>query len=354
MRHFLPNKTFETLNGLRGIAALVIVVWHGGIDWFGGASLPGGYLVVDLFFVLSGFVIAHAYEKRLGAGLSVRKFLIIRIIRLYPLYFFGTMISSLALIYSLMGHGPYYEVGTIYYIPFALAMIPKVSSHLSSFVYPLDVPAWSLLLEIIINWVYALSYKYWSARNMVVVMSVSAALMLSNHWLPESEGWLNAGATWNGAPFGALRIFYSFPAGVLIYRMLCEQRVAIPRLNCVTLFLLLPLLLASNSGLACKISALVGIPMLVALAAGSEPNRLLKQVCAALGSASYAIYAIHHPLMALTRAAAESAGGDERSPVLGIVIIVAIVPVCLLLDKWYDMPIRRAVTKKLRNRSLYG
>lgn len=85
------GKQFETLNGLRGVAAMVVVAFH----WFGG--LTNGYLAVDFFYVLSGFVIAYAYGNRLRNGLSLRGFLAIRLIRLYPLYLFGTVLSTLVL-----------------------------------------------------------------------------------------------------------------------------------------------------------------------------------------------------------------------------------------------------------------
>jgi peptidoglycan/LPS O-acetylase OafA/YrhL len=58
-----------------------------------GTALPHSYLAVDFFFILSGFVLAHAYEDRLLAEMTPTQFLCLRLIRLYPLYLIGTLIG---------------------------------------------------------------------------------------------------------------------------------------------------------------------------------------------------------------------------------------------------------------------
>ena len=89
------KKVFRLLDGLRGIAALVVVLLH--IPQFiKDDTFPEGYLAVDLFFVISGVVIRQAYEHRLESELSVWRFAWLRIVRLYPLYMLGAMISFTA------------------------------------------------------------------------------------------------------------------------------------------------------------------------------------------------------------------------------------------------------------------
>jgi peptidoglycan/LPS O-acetylase OafA/YrhL len=184
------------MNGLRGIAALLVVIWHGGSDRFGILWPPAAYLAVDLFFVLSGFVIAHSYRGRFATGMTVRQFFIVRMVRFYPLYILGTAISCVSLIGTLLHHGSETRVSEISSLPFAIAMLPTPSSDLSSILYPLNAPAWSLFMEIIINLTYAVSYKYWSTRNIVIMMSTSAVLMLSNDLFTLSYGWGAGGFTW--------------------------------------------------------------------------------------------------------------------------------------------------------------
>jgi len=76
---------FEMLDLLRGIAALAVLIYHSA-HFLGGQLLPGGYLAVDLFFMLSGFVIAHNYDSKIAAGMTLREFMLVRGIRLFPCY----------------------------------------------------------------------------------------------------------------------------------------------------------------------------------------------------------------------------------------------------------------------------
>src|ERR1700761_6004380 len=85
-----PDKphAYPALDGLRGVAAIAVMLHH-----FRPLTAPWlfahGYLAVDLFFLLSGFVIAHAYDARFRKGLGVPAFLVIRLIRLWPMIAFG-------------------------------------------------------------------------------------------------------------------------------------------------------------------------------------------------------------------------------------------------------------------------
>ena len=91
------RRSFTTLDGLRGIAAIAVVARHAPFLW--GEHGPTGalsesYLAVDFFFVLSGFVLAHAYGSRFQHGLSNAAFMRTRLLRLYPLYLLALVFSS--------------------------------------------------------------------------------------------------------------------------------------------------------------------------------------------------------------------------------------------------------------------
>ncbi|WP_179404202.1 acyltransferase family protein [Burkholderia guangdongensis] len=87
----------KSLEGVRGAAALFVVVYHMHCNMPGLGAAHGGYLAVDLFFALSGFVIARAYSDRLSSGAAFCSFIMRRIGRLYPLNF-----TSIALHYLLV------------------------------------------------------------------------------------------------------------------------------------------------------------------------------------------------------------------------------------------------------------
>jgi peptidoglycan/LPS O-acetylase OafA/YrhL len=79
-----------TLDGMRGLAAILVVVYHFEVVV---KLVPSGYLAVDFFFLLSGLVIARTYAPRFEDGLKTRDFFVHRIIRLYPLFFVGLLLG---------------------------------------------------------------------------------------------------------------------------------------------------------------------------------------------------------------------------------------------------------------------
>jgi peptidoglycan/LPS O-acetylase OafA/YrhL len=360
MKVQLPQRTFETMNGLRGLAALMVVLWHGGDNWYGKFVPPGGYLAVDLFFVLSGFVIAHAYHGRLAAGMAMRQFFVIRLIRLYPLYMLGTLATCvIGLAYSILHQnlGGTFLIG-LRTLPFALLMLPApsgITGDLNADLYPLNVPAWSLFCEMVVNLVYAATYKLWSVRNMTVLMTFSAILILSCEDLYKvPQGWGAGGFNWATMPFGFFRVFYSFPAGVMVYRLVIEKQFSLPRIGSLIVLAVFPFFLIWHTGWSSQIIMFFGFPALVALASLSEPTGAVKWLCASLGKASYAIYAIHFALIGLTAAIQTKYGFDPNKQFIGWLFLASIVPLALLIDRSFDGPVRKFLNARFVAPSLTG
>src|SRR5580698_5736841 len=105
VQDLVVRRKYHTLDGIRGAAALMVLMRHAGF-YFGGLGLylskGESYLAVDLFFVLSGFVISEAYDGRLVEGLSPLEFMKIRVIRLYPLYLLGLLIGTVVTLGSFL------------------------------------------------------------------------------------------------------------------------------------------------------------------------------------------------------------------------------------------------------------
>jgi peptidoglycan/LPS O-acetylase OafA/YrhL len=326
---------FGTLNGLRGIAALVIVAFH--TTLCDTLHLNNGYLAVDLFFVLSGFVVAHAYEKRLQSGVTLGGFLRIRLIRLYPLYILGVLLSILFLLLSYLSKGQIREEGFAS-IPYAILMLPTPASDWSQGqLYPLNLPAWSLFFELIVNVVYAATFRYWTPLRIGVVLTIIASIFL--YTSPYINPVVSAlgGTNWSSLTLGLMRVFYSFPAGVLIYR-LYQRGVRISAVPPLILIAAFPLLLMLPSTWGVPFDVLVGFPVLVALATASDAGRGISAVSNTLGAASYAVYAIHDPLHQLIVPVFERLGVTRR--LADIVLVACIIPVSLFIDRVYDTPIR--------------
>ena len=143
----IAGAHFTTLDGIRGFAAILIVVFHAHL-YFGVRPFPQSYLAVDIFFLLSGAVVANAYQERLLSGMTLSKFAKIRAIRFYPLYTLGSLIGAAVLLLS----GERVESGILITSLSAFLLIPAFTSQT---LFAFNGPAWTLALELWGNIFYA-------------------------------------------------------------------------------------------------------------------------------------------------------------------------------------------------------
>jgi peptidoglycan/LPS O-acetylase OafA/YrhL len=335
------KKIFGTMNGLRGIAALMVVALHWSLP---GAQYFNSFLAVDFFFALSGFVIAHSYEQRLNNGLSLRDFMTIRLVRLYPIYILAILLTIAAIILSFVTNGHVIDanIDSFHAIPFAIFMAPNpplTNSWTTSNLYMLDVPAWSLMFEIIMNILYATYIRLWSDRKLYILLTFAAMALFGALLL---NGDPTGGYTWANAHMGFLRALYSFPAGVFIYRQY-RNGVSPPSAPALLIVFLFVILLMLPSAWGIPFCMLVGFPFLVALAAKGEPRGMLSPVFATLGTASYAIYVMHQPLHGFI-AAAFYKFMTPFSSSCEVSVAILLVPLCVAVNRFYDAPVRKWVT----------
>lgn len=333
-----PGKVFATMNGLRGIAAMVVIAYH----WFHG--LPNGYLAVDFFYVLSGFVIAHAYENRLQNGLSLGGFLAVRLIRLYPLYFIGMAASIFVVAASFAAKGVIISAESTAFqsIPFAILMLPAPGT---AELYPLNYPAWSLFYELIANIVYAASFRIWTTARIITLVIVCGVGMIV-HQIIVGNLYGDGGFDWPSFWFGFMRVFFSFPAGILIYRLHVTNSYTAPRVPSFAIAVLLLAALVTSRPEIGPIDVFLVFPLLVFLSAESEPSARLLPLFATLGSASYAIYILHEPIHRIVSAVLTKLGMTVGASA-DMAIFALVIPICLWLDQSYDSPLRRWLTRRL-------
>jgi len=326
------------MNGLRGIAAMVVVAFH----WFRG--LPNGYLAVDFFYVLSGFVIAHAYEQRLQNGLSLRGFLAIRLTRLYPLYFIGVAASIFVVVASFAAKGEIIpaELTAFQSIPFAVLMLPSPGT---TELYPLNYPAWSLFFELVANIVYAASFRLWTTARILILVTVCGVGMIV-HQIAYGSLYGDGGFDWPSFWLGFVRVFFSFPAGVLIYRLRVTNSYTAPRVPGFVIAVLLLAALVTSRPEIPPIDVFLVFPLLVFLSAESEPPARLLPLFVSLGSASYAIYILHEPIHRIMSAVLTKLGMTVGASA-DMAIFALIIPICLWLDQSYDSPLRLWLKSRL-------
>lgn len=173
-----PDKrVFHALDAGRGIAALVVVIFHLPAS-VRGSAFGSGELAVDFFFALSGFVLAHVYNDQLATGrINVRQFMVARLVRLYPLYLLSllTLLIALVCLRVFSQPIPWSNTALLGKLPFALFMLPLPTLDPDGYLYPFNVAAWSILLEIAVNLLFAIFWKLLqSARVRWALIAVSA------------------------------------------------------------------------------------------------------------------------------------------------------------------------------------
>ncbi len=340
------RRLYSALDGLRGVAALFVAMRH--TVFFHDLDIFGGFMAVDLFFVLSGFVIAHAYEQRLAAGLSPVRFLILRYLRLWPVYALGALIG----LWAAAAHAlPARDSLTLAQVgqtaPYALAMLP--GPHIKSMLYPVNSVAWSLALELLINAVYAFAWRWLrDTRVLVGALAVSlAALAFAVVWF----GKLDVGFTWRGAWGGLPRVAFSFTAGLAVYRLHRSVSWRAGPWGIAPLVILPPLLWAYVDDVVFPLVCVaVVFPAMVFMAAGARNGPRLDAAFTWLGAASYPLYALHMPIGALaTLALRHTAPHLVRSPGLGAVYLAALVALAYAVERLFDRPARRVLAASYDN-----
>lgn len=333
---------YHTLNGMRGVAAIAVVVFHAS-TLTGAQVVPGGYLAVDLFFVLSGLVIAHAYERRLLQNLAPLAFMRHRLIRFYPLYLLGLVLGAGLMTLEILVSPP--AMLTPGQVTIAavtgLAFLP---APFGTELYPLNGPAWSLFYELVVNALYAVWLVRLRTRTLVGIAAVTFACLAV---LILQTGSGNVGTQWQSAPAGLGRALFAFTLGVVLFR--CRNtrplpgRYAMPLVAGVGVLLCLPMPTAMRSyfDLAC-----IGVLLPVAVAWGARihSDRLVAAFTW-LGAISFPIYAIHYPVIMLGLAINDSLG---HGLVILAVLLAGLLLVSTLAERWYDSPMRRLLDQWTR------
>lgn len=329
---------YVSLNAMRGVAALGVVLYHGFALF--GTLMPRGYLAVDLFFVLSGFVIAHAYAGRLTRGMPWRSFMLARLIRFYPLYAAGLALGAVREVLLLATGNDFGMSPEVLLMALAAAalFLPFPIEQRSYDLFPVNVPSWSLFFELLVNALYALVLPVLSIAVLVGAILISG---LTLAWLAPAEGLGHVGVNATSFAGGCARTIFSFAIGLLIHRV--QPRA--PRLPMPVLLVATALAMANPWGGAAYdwFFIVVLSPALVVLGAGTEPSRLLAGVAAFLGVISFPIYALHRPVLALAEAIANKA---HIAPLLvGIPVLVGLVIVCGTLAPVLDAKARSTLTR---------
>lgn len=340
---------FDILDGLRGIAALAVVVFHF-MEWIftdpNTNFIGHGFLAVDFFFCLSGFVIGYAYDDRIGS-IGVAEFFKYRLIRLHPLIILGSILGLLGLFVDPFAASLPYNAGEIalFFIA-SLLLIPLPTMEERFFnLFPLNAPSWSLFWEYVANIFYAL-VLHRAGRRLLMILTVVAAAGI--FIVSYRAGNLLGGWSKDNFSDGGVRVAYSFLAGLLLYR--CNWIIR-NRLGFVVLaFLLSVVFVLPWSASDWLVEALIVVfyfPLLVSLGAGCTPPTRLKRLCQFSGNISYPLYMTHYAgIWVFGNYFTNSKPSTEQLVIViivGIILLIAIAYAAMVL---FDSPVRRYLTRK--------
>ncbi|TVT43349.1 acyltransferase [Hymenobacter setariae] len=363
----LPTKPhYPILDGLRGVAALIVVAFHlceahatSHLD----QVINHGYLAVDFFFLLSGFVIGYAYDDRWGR-LTVGSCFKRRLVRLQPMVVLGMVIGAAmyyfqaSALFPIIGQTPVWKMLLVMLLGCFMVPVP-VSLDIRGWheTYPLDGPGWSLFFEYIANVLYATVVRRFSnvALGILVVLAAGALLHLG---LTSPQGDVIGG--WSLEPeqlhIGFARMTYPFFAGLLLFRLARLRPVQNAFLWCslaVVVVLAMPRIGSPTqlwqNGLYDALCIIFVFPAIIFFgASGAVRSGAAQRLCRFLGDISYPIYITHYPLIYTYTAwvATHKVSLREGLPVAALVYLAAVALAygCL---KFYDEPVREWLRKKV-------
>lgn len=359
---------YPILDGLRGVASIIVIFFH----VFEAHALGDkykqiinhGYLAVDFFFLLSGFVVAYAYDDR-WASLTQWEFYKRRLIRLQPMVIMGSVIGAIMVYFQ---HNntifPTLEsasIGTVLLLMIIGATLLPVPISMDirgwQEMHPLNGPAWSLFYEYIANILYAIGIRRFSKTLLGFFVTIAALIMIA-YLLFGTQGDLIGGwsLTKEQLFVGFTRLLYPFFAGVLLARMgklikiknafwwsslLIVIVLSIPRIGDAQHVWM--------NGIYDAICVIILFPIIVSIGAGGIlETKKANSIAKFIGDLSYPLYITHYPIMYAYTAWVFN-NNLVMSPI-ALIVGVCVVLLCIIVAyaclKLYDEPVRKWLQKK--------
>lgn len=355
---------YDILDGLRGVAALVVVCFHI-FEAFATSHLDQrinhGYLAVDFFFILSGFVVGYAYDDR-WKKMKVGDFLKRRVIRLHPMVVMGAVLGA-AMFYT---QGC--SVWDVSKVPvglllaafamnlFLIPSTPGFEIRGVGEMFPLNGPGWSLFFEYIGTLLYAFLIRRLPTKILAVLVFL-AGCGLGGFAIFGPLGDLCVGYSLTGTEFtgGFLRLLFAFSAGLLMSRVFKPVKIKGAFWICglaVIALLAVPRIGGADhlwmNGIYDTLCSVVLFPIIVWLgASGKTTGRTTTRICKFLGDISYPLYMVHYPFIYLYYAWVKNGDLTFAQSLPGA---AALFLGCILLAyaslKLYDEPVRKFLSKR--------
>lgn len=368
---------YELLDGLRGVAAILVLIYHI-FEGFAFAestngegsglitTLNHGHIAVDFFFILSGFVISYAYDDRWGK-MSLGGCFKRRLIRLHPMLIMGAVVGMIS--FLLTGCQQWSgDVTPISWVMIALLltifMVPALPGlpyevRGNGEMFPLNGPMWSLFFEYIGNILYALVIRRLSTKLLAVLTAILGVL---HAWIfvGDLSGYDSVGIGWTIDTInfwgGLVRMLFPFTMGMLLARTFKPREVKGAFWICSAMLIAVfavPYIAKSGAislnSLYEVVCIAVIFPIIVWLGAcGKGGDNYTGRINNFLGELSYPLYIVHYPIMYifykwLIENRCYTLGDTLGISALVVLSSVALAYACL---KLYDEPVRKWLARK--------
>ena len=374
--YLASNPRYEILDGLRGVASMMVVAYHLFETYSHDPMhqiLNHGYLAVDFFFVLSGFVIGYAYDDRWNR-MTLKDFFKRRLVRLHPMVILGTLIGALLFYFGdcsafpLISETPWWKMLLLFLL--GCTMLPALTSwdiRGWSETNSLNGPTWSLTLEYIANILYALFIRHFSKTLLCIFVIGTAFLTIDltmnldvfNLFSANRSAAYTVIGGWSITPdqiyIGMTRLLYPFFMGLLLSRI--NKLIKIKRgfwwcSVLIIVMLAMPRIGGMENmwmnGAYEAFCILIICPLIVAIGAGSDiKGKKSVAVCTFLGEISYPLYITHFPLVYMQIAWANNHPDAPLGTVICLSVSIFILSVGLAYGslKLYDRPVREWLKK---------
>src|ERR1700712_2562680 len=361
----ITKPHYAILDGLRGVASVMVVAFHifeahatGHLD----QVINHGYLAVDFFFLLSGFVIGYAYDDRWNK-LTISGFFRRRIERLQPLVILGMTLGAIGFYFTdstlwpLIHTIPVWKMLLVMLIGYTILPVP-LSLDIRGWeeMHPLNSVGWSLFFEYIANILYAVWIRKFSKTALSILVGI-AAIALAH--LAIDNGDVSGGWTLNAEQvrIGLTRTIYPFFAGLLLSRVAKPTRVKNAFFWCsllIALVLYMPRIGGPKhlwmNGIYESFCIIIVFPLIVYLgASGVMQSQTENKICQFLGDISYPLYLVHYPLVYFYVAWISNHKGVTLAQAwpYALLILTGGIVLAYAALKWYDEPVRKWLRKKL-------
>ena len=332
---------FDALDGLRGVAAFMVLLGHASSEMFGGGHhtwAPRKGLAVVFFFALSGFVVAYAYESRILRGMTFREFALRRIVRLFPMIILGAALASLFDAVFMVGYWPHAK--GLLASAFSALCLPGARLPFANWTrFPTNPPEWSLFFELIAYVLFAFILARATTRTLAVIVAVAFAGYI---WVD-----VHFADSWPAPPLWSFifETVASFGAGMLLWRARDKWFAKVPAAPFWMLGL--PIVLICLSPLRWGVfpdafAFLIVFPVVLAVGAarGRHQATAVERV---LGDLSFPVYIIHWPFLKLAHLVVKPEFGPFIAMCAGM---AAAIGAAWIAIKVYDQPIRKRLVDR--------